>query len=156
MLRNVNQVCGVLALIAVGCLVAFGSAGDRIVSAAPGQIGQAGDTATAIAIGGCNRCAWSYRQVRTDTPIGPGTDIVIFPRGTSGAIRMNSFFPGISTYEVYADCLEAGASGFVVQEPQTYVTYSPDSSGLRFVDGLIVHYVGNTSSVTLVLEYRLD
>ncbi len=51
MMRNVNQWSGVVALIAVACLVSFDSAGDRIVTAAPGQIGQAGDLGTAIAIG---------------------------------------------------------------------------------------------------------
>lgn len=30
MMKNVNQVCGVRALIGVGCLAAFGSAGERV------------------------------------------------------------------------------------------------------------------------------
>lgn len=156
MMRNVNQVCGVLALIGVGCLVAIGSAGDRIVSAAPGQIEPAGDTTgTAITIGGCNRCAWSYKQLVFPN-VQPGSDLVVFPRGTSGAFRMNNFFPDLPGFLIRADCLEIGASGLWNSSPQISVQYTPDSSGLRFVDGLIVHYVGNTSSVTLVLEYRLD
>ena len=155
MMRNVNQWSGVLALIAVGCLVAFGSAGDRIVSAAPGQIGQAGDTGTALAIGGCNRCAWSYKQLVFPN-VQPGTDLVVFPRGTSGAFRMNNFFPDLLGFSIRADCLEIGASGLWNSSPQISVQYTPDSSGLRFVDGLIVRYEGNPSGVNLTLEYRLD
>lgn len=166
MMRNVNQVCGVLALIAVGCLVAFGSVGDRIVSAATGQIGQAGDTGTALAIGGCNRCAWSYRQADF-TNIQPNAEIELFPRGTSGSLRWANFFPfSDAGLLVKADCLVPGAVGYWTGVPRTtngaYLdtlqTYAPSESGIRFVDGLIVRYSGQVTSgfIRISMEYRLD
>lgn len=157
MMRNVNQWCGVLALVAVGCLVAFGSAGERVVTAANGQLSQAGDTGTAIAVGGCNRCAWSFKQINVAN-VQPGSDIVIFPRGTSGVLRTNTFFPCECTdWAVHADCLEAGATGLWTSQPRiSNQEYDRDSLGIRFVDGLIVRYQGNPSSITLSLEYRLD
>ena len=166
MMRNVNQVCGVLALIGVGCLAAFGSAGDRIASAAPGQIEPAGDTGQAISIGGCNRCAWNYKTMDF-TNVAPGTDIVILPRGTSGVIRWTNFFPfSENSTSVHADCLELGATGFWIGVPRTsngafldtLQTYAPSDSGIRFVDGLIVRYTGPTTlgQLRLTMEYRLD
>jgi hypothetical protein len=85
MMRNVNQVCGVLALIGVGCLLTFGSTADRIVTAAPGQIEEAGDTGQAIALGECNRCAWDLRVVRLN--LGPGEELEVLPSGASGVFH---------------------------------------------------------------------
>ncbi|OWY70387.1 hypothetical protein B7486_16495 [cyanobacterium TDX16] len=153
MLRNVNQWSGVLAMIAVACLVAFGSAGDRIVSAAPGQIAPAGDTGTAIAIGGCNRCAWNYRVVTVPGPIPNGMDVELFPPGTSGAI-LNCNFLMTNSWRVYSENLEPGGTGFVRLNFE--ISELPEN-GIRFVNGLTLRWTGGTQGLAeLWFLYRLD
>lgn len=141
MMRNVNQVCGVLALIAVAYLVAFGSAGDRIVSAAPGQIAPAGDTGQAISIGGCNRCAWSVFAL----PEGAGI-FEIAPAGTSGVFHGVT---GNGYFEIY--------EGSLPNDKTLVCTVSASQAtaglGIRFTNGLTVF--ANSYAWTGIL-YRLD
>lgn len=85
MLRNVNHWSGIVALVAVGCLVAFGAAGSRVVTPAAAQLSQAGDTGPALAIGGCNRCAWELKVVRLN--LGPGEELEALPFGASGVFH---------------------------------------------------------------------
>jgi hypothetical protein len=153
MMRNVNQVCGVLALIAVGCLAAFGSAGDRIVTAAPGQIGQAGDTGQAIAIGGCNRCAWNYRVVYVPGPIPNGMDVELFPPGTSGAI-LNCNFLMTNSWRCHTESLDPSGTG--TSRLNFNISELPET-GIRFVNGLTLRWTGGTQGEAEIwFLYRLD
>jgi hypothetical protein len=156
MMRNVNQVCGVVALIAVGCLVAFGSAGDRIVSAAPGQIEPAGDTGQAIAIGGCNRCAWEFRRFQFQN-VGQVHDEYLVPQGTSGSVMsftvsgaavsyLNSFDPSADSSEIFPTSSSNGwPSGDFVRDRMP--------EGMRFHDGVRFQIQGNAE---IYIAFRLD
>ncbi len=140
MMRNVNQVCGVLALIAVACLVAFGSAGDRIVTAAPGQIGEAGDTGQTLAIGGCNRCAWAT------FPISSVGTYEVAPLGSSGV------FHGITSI----DFIRVYDGPALPENLLMEVSGNGPKLGFdaRFVNGLTVTVINQSLSPTIL--YRLD
>ena len=165
MMRNVNQWCGVFALIAIGCLLAFGSAGERVVTAANGQLSQAGDTGTAIAIGGCNRCAWETKYIGAQ--VQAGVPFEIAPAGTSGAIL-----------EVKSDFTSFGPlSGFVPfdgpppngrrmfknllmivtgQDGQAaFLSRTQPEAGFRFHDGLFL-VPSSTHFSELTVVYRVD
>lgn len=144
MLQNVNQVCGVLALIVVACLVAFGSAGDRIVTAAPGQIGPAGDTGTAIAIGGCNRCAWSLGVVDVDLAYGEEVDLL--PPGTSGVFRGFVDYSGSVLTSTFAPGGVGAATFFTRRNYDARFT-----NGVRFKS-----FFGGQLTQSITFLYRLD
>ncbi|MBE7508253.1 MAG: hypothetical protein HS101_18480 [Planctomycetia bacterium] len=136
-----NQWSGVVALIAVACLVAFGSAGDRIVTAAPGQIGPAGDTGEAIAIGGCNRCAWSAFPTN-----GVGT-FQVAPIGTGGVFHGMTSNDFIKVYNG-----PALPENFLLQ--LGIGDYPRLGFDVRFTNGLTIQVINGSSSPTFL--YRLD
>ena len=156
MMRNVNQVCGVLALISVACLVAFGSAGNRIVSAAPGQIGPAGDTGAALVIGGCNRCAWEFRHFQFQD-VGQVHDEYLVPQSTSGSVMsftvsgaavsyLDSFDPSATPTAIFPTSNSSGwPSGDFVRDRMP--------EGMRFHDGVRFQIQGNAE---IYIAYRLD
>lgn len=153
MLRNVNQVCGVLALIGVGCLAAFGSAGDRIVSAAPGQIGQAGDTGQAIAIGGCNRCAWQHLAV-IQPEVMTGTEVMVLPPGTNGVLHSIGFNGG--SYLLSDGPVADGK--IIVNGLDVTFMHRPlaGENGVAFTNGLAVMAQQNIGEARISVFYRLD